>query len=131
MEFTETILLLVASIVICEVTDAGSKDSTGTAHSGIAGVKSIAISAPTAIFDRKHMYQFLSNPITGPLVRVGKRTISASSVILHCQKYHFTLRKARCCKPPLPCPHCPRTVWARIGLISHHRTHPVPGMNNS
>ena len=41
-------------------------------------------------------------------------------------------RKARCTNPPaqasapLSCPHCPRTFRARIGLISHLRTHPVP-----
>ena len=41
-------------------------------------------------------------------------------------------RKARCINPsardpaPLSCPHCARTFRARIGLISHLRTHTVP-----
>ena len=28
---------------------------------------------------------------------------------------------------PLPRPHCNRHFWAKIGLISHLRTHPTPG----
>ena len=42
-------------------------------------------------------------------------------------------RKSRASSAPethdptaLPCPHCPRTFKAKIGLISHLRTHPTP-----
>ena len=65
---------------------------------------------------------------------INKGAAAYDSRRLETAKSKRATRKSRASSAPethdptvLPCPHCPRTFKARIGLISHLRTHPTPG----
>ena len=63
---------------------------------------------------------------------IHKGTAAYEQQCIETAKTKRAARKARCINPPaqapapLFCPHCASTFQARIGLISHLRTHPVP-----
>ena len=64
---------------------------------------------------------------------INKGAAAYDSRRLDTAKSKRATRKSRASSAPkthdptaLPCPHCPRTFKAKIGLISHLRTHPTP-----
>ena len=64
---------------------------------------------------------------------INKGAAAYDSRRLDAAKSKRATRKSRASSAPethdptaLPCPHCPRTFKAKIGLISHLRTHPTP-----
>ena len=64
---------------------------------------------------------------------INKGAAAYDSRRLETAKSKRATRKSRASSAPethdstaLLCPHCPRTFKAKIGLISHLRTHPTP-----